>query len=48
VYLLNKRFKQQQQIVWQGMGGVQVRLAPRCSSAHRRLQTCSLGSAHGL
>eukprot|EP01048_Picozoa_sp_COSAG05_P007950 COSAG05_NODE_581_length_8548_cov_3.360279_6_plen_211_part_00 len=25
VYLLNRRFKQQQQIVWQGMGGVQDR-----------------------
>ena len=25
VYLLNKRFKQQQQIIWQGKGGVQDR-----------------------
>lgn len=24
VYLLNKRFKQQQQIIWEGKGGVQV------------------------
>ena len=25
VYLLNKRFKQQQEIIWQGKGGVQDR-----------------------
>ena len=25
VYLLNKRFRQQQQIIWEGKGGVQVR-----------------------
>ncbi len=25
VYLLNKRFKQQQEIIWQGKGGIQDR-----------------------
>ena len=29
IYLLNKRFRQQQQIVWDGRGGVQVGLGRR-------------------
>ena len=32
IYLLNKRFRQQQQIVWEGRGGVQDRTFARAAS----------------
>jgi len=42
VYLLNKRFKQQQQIVWEGKGGVQDRTIYEDSVFARMLRDSGL------
>jgi deoxyadenosine kinase len=42
VYLLNRRFQQQQQIVWQGAGGVQDRTIYEDSVFARMLRNAGL------
>jgi deoxyadenosine kinase len=39
IYLLNKRFRQHQQIIWQGKGGVQDRFDSLRLSVHIAVQT---------
>ena len=42
VYLLNRRFQQQQQIIWQGAGGVQDRTIYEDSVFARMLRNAGL------